>query len=884
MPKGRSLVLLNPTKSILCLPESGHGGVVVRLLAYHLGKPGSIPGEVASKYSHVGIVPDDVVGRPVFLGDLPFSPSPHSGAAPYSPRVSLIGSQNLDNRIIPLSWSAERALSNNFGNPLNALRTPYAPHGIVKSAVQKSKTSLKAMLKHVMPVGAVKRHVMLAEALMGHSSLEQVNIASWSHALTHVYAAHLEPLYGRYERQEIKFDKSGSIPLQAALLINLYVVGELETYYRSVLVVPRDEATPRTALHLFSVARRPAYRRVLPFASARARYLRRSDHRSAPPAALCDWPPRAVAMSTAPLCTIDTPPFSIVCVHARAFASVCVRASIPSSSLVFVISFAFLLPVLQRRYLTGRTRCLFRELCSTCHQNGGTSHQHVGMPFANQHLLIYLPTRTSSNRGKSGSTQWQIRLKTRSQVPRAANQRTGARSSKALPRHFVSPARGAAKTRITRFCAGEGISAARPVEMQAGIARSFENRVRFPAGSRPEFRKWESCQTMPLTGGFSRGSPISPAISFRRCSILRHFTLIGFQDLALHKHKHADRVYNGHDASNLFTLEESRVTKDYYLSHIGINRCSQLGTAHFPCRLDGSVGQPSYRGTQRQTTGEASIDGTAAFVVFSEDGGDCRCVTDYLTVQKWRILFYRELQPYTPAKWRHWPAACWNVCRQSASVYILPRSFRRDAGCTSQRPLRDLLRRARKWRPALWESKTFLIRRSLPSLSISLPPPLPALTSYLLFYLPLLTAFRRLRQPHLHDSDSDAASQGAGASESLAAVCFWYVLSDVSTQVTHRTAPGGVRSTPFRVSGARHERKPSRLRLPVCHTRLDEGVAGSSRANGDGVLFRLDSRCVATCWARLHLPWVSHFPELGWPHTSPSVPGHNSNFRHRYRT
>ncbi|KAJ8865781.1 hypothetical protein PR048_033303 [Dryococelus australis] len=36
------------------------------------------------------------------------------------------------------------------------------------------------------------------------------------------------------------------------------------------------------------------------------------------------------------------------------------------------------------------------------------------------------------------------------------------------------------------------------------------NRVQSPAGSLPDFRKWESCWTMSLVGGFSRGSPVSP--------------------------------------------------------------------------------------------------------------------------------------------------------------------------------------------------------------------------------------------------------------------------------------------------------------------------------------------------------------------------------------
>ncbi|KAJ8896190.1 hypothetical protein PR048_001533 [Dryococelus australis] len=42
------------------------------------------------------------------------------------------------------------------------------------------------------------------------------------------------------------------------------------------------------------------------------------------------------------------------------------------------------------------------------------------------------------------------------------------------------------------------------------------NRVQFPAGSPPDVRMCASCMTMPLLGGFSRGSPVYPAISFLR--------------------------------------------------------------------------------------------------------------------------------------------------------------------------------------------------------------------------------------------------------------------------------------------------------------------------------------------------------------------------------
>ncbi|KAJ8889554.1 hypothetical protein PR048_009053 [Dryococelus australis] len=40
-----------------------------------------------------------------------------------------------------------------------------------------------------------------------------------------------------------------------------------------------------------------------------------------------------------------------------------------------------------------------------------------------------------------------------------------------------------------------------------------------PAGLLTDFRVWESRRTMPLVGGFSSGSPVSPALSFRRCPI-----------------------------------------------------------------------------------------------------------------------------------------------------------------------------------------------------------------------------------------------------------------------------------------------------------------------------------------------------------------------------
>ncbi|KAJ8867006.1 hypothetical protein PR048_032868 [Dryococelus australis] len=70
--------LHGPTSWSLCHPASRQG------------EPVSVPGGVAPGFSH------DAAGRRVFLGDLPFLPPLHSGAAPYSPRFTLIDSQDLD--------------------------------------------------------------------------------------------------------------------------------------------------------------------------------------------------------------------------------------------------------------------------------------------------------------------------------------------------------------------------------------------------------------------------------------------------------------------------------------------------------------------------------------------------------------------------------------------------------------------------------------------------------------------------------------------------------------------------------------------------------------------------------------------------------------------
>ncbi|KAJ8873833.1 hypothetical protein PR048_024669 [Dryococelus australis] len=55
--------------------------------------------------------------------------------------------------------------------------------------------------------------------------------------------------------------------------------------------------------------------------------------------------------------------------------------------------------------------------------------------------------------------------------------------------------------------------------------------IRFPALSLPGFPLWKSCLTMPMAGGFSRGYPVSPAFHSGAAQYSPSFTLIGSQDL-----------------------------------------------------------------------------------------------------------------------------------------------------------------------------------------------------------------------------------------------------------------------------------------------------------------------------------------------------------------
>ncbi|KAJ8877237.1 hypothetical protein PR048_021691 [Dryococelus australis] len=61
-------------------------------------------------------------------------------------------------------------------------------------------------------------------------------------------------------------------------------------------------------------------------------------------------------------------------------------------------------------------------------------------------------------------------------------------------------------SRSATSCLTSQLGGAMVAERLARSPPTKANRAQSPAGS-PDFRKWESCRTMPLVGGFSRGSP-----------------------------------------------------------------------------------------------------------------------------------------------------------------------------------------------------------------------------------------------------------------------------------------------------------------------------------------------------------------------------------------
>ncbi|KAJ8873268.1 hypothetical protein PR048_026902 [Dryococelus australis] len=117
------------------------------------------------------------------------------------------------------------------------------------------------------------------------------------------------------------------------------------------------------------------------------------------------------------------------------------------------------------------------------------------------------------------------------------------------------------------------------------------NRVQSPAAS-PGFHKWESCRMMPLIGRCHRGSPVSPASSFRHRSIFTSITLVGSQDLANPRHLLVDE----RETWSFITIGQCAIHDDSRIASVNI---SVLKDCVFPPSPSPSNGWGRWRGMER---------------------------------------------------------------------------------------------------------------------------------------------------------------------------------------------------------------------------------------------------------------------------------------------
>ncbi|KAJ8869184.1 hypothetical protein PR048_030754 [Dryococelus australis] len=132
------------------------------------------------------------------------------------------------------------------------------------------------------------------------------------------------------------------------------------------------------------------------------------------------------------------------------------------------------------------------------------------------------------------------------------------------------------------------------------LARSPPNKAiwaQSPAGS-PDFRKWESCRTIPLVDGSSRRSSVSPAPSLRRSPAFTSIALIGSprprSQCAL---RHSVR---GDDISHSMTLADARGT--------GTPEASRFVGASSSGRLRAHNRQRFEHGTEKTSCGRLAAE------------------------------------------------------------------------------------------------------------------------------------------------------------------------------------------------------------------------------------------------------------------------------------
>ncbi|KAJ8889772.1 hypothetical protein PR048_009275 [Dryococelus australis] len=473
----------------------GRGGCVISTLASHQGEPGSIPGWVTG-FSQVGIVPDDAVGRRVFSGMSRF-PRPCT-PAPLSPRVSF------------------HVMSGNDGH----LRVPAGKSITRHDMATLGRTTLVASTSCV---------VLPRELALGVRGVTLLKIYLYAALVAVLVESPSTVPLLRSSRFLYTFRIK---PLDNHLLNMSYITIFVYFCYIKAAVAERLARSPPTkANRVQSPAE--SHSDFRKWESCRTMSLVCGFSRESlvsPAFAFRCW---SILISFHPH-WLSRPHYQwrvVQCCKVSRCLLTAVRSRCPQQEPVTTVqprgkSDAFP-PLTSEQRGTHYTRPVLSaaELRFSASQPGHISDARAGRNTREFHFNDFTfmdchSIRPRHLRRLHGRDFLLSVLSSREQERRRVNAGMRGREKWEIPE----------KTR--RSTASSDTIPTRENPLLARSPSTKANWVQSAAGS-PDFRKWESCLTMPWVGGFSRGSAVSPAPSFQSRSIFSSITLIGFQDLAV---------------------------------------------------------------------------------------------------------------------------------------------------------------------------------------------------------------------------------------------------------------------------------------------------------------------------------------------------------------
>ncbi|KAJ8866150.1 hypothetical protein PR048_033674 [Dryococelus australis] len=455
--------------------ERGRGDRVVRLLASHKGEPGSIPGGVTYRFSHVGIVPDDAADRRVSPGISRFPPLLHSGAAPFSPHFTFIGSQDLDVKSRPnlsthsLTGGVTLTVGKGKGGGVLGLQPHIPPpHGYGPYDKGYITTGIKCAI-------APKSKARNWRAVFGAAASERLARSPPTKA-NRVQSPAGSPDF-------CKWESCRTMPLVGGFSRGSPVSPAPSFRSCSIFTLITLIGSQDLAQDVYSSLG------VISWSGGRENCLPLGIGWNVGNAGGLAGKHRAVFA--------PSPSLPEATKHSRH----CLPARYSSIAFLLIDRFLRRSVVLSSRFLLC-TDHLCLHLIKLTYPPGGGGGGGEGYWSMFAVAIFQHPARLID--------RFLFRLYNPSCLyPRR-------RWSRALRLIFSTfPNRKYATLHILSCPRGK-------------FSLLFSGRVT------PDFRMWESCRTMSFIGGFSRGSPVSTALSFRRCSMLILITLIGSQDLDYH--------------------------------------------------------------------------------------------------------------------------------------------------------------------------------------------------------------------------------------------------------------------------------------------------------------------------------------------------------------